>query len=106
MKPSHVLNKIEKNERICSLASALESPLMQNPLYLWIVSGQFLENNDIWNTYETITYVAKSFAKTDHYSICTIVDGKRIFMNKDFSKDEIKQLFPNLFKVTVQLVSL
>lgn len=41
MKPSHVLNKIGKNERICSLASALESPLMQNPLYMWVVSGNF-----------------------------------------------------------------
>ena len=106
MKTSNVLNKIGRNERECSLASALESPLMQNPLYLWVVPGQFLENTDIWNSYETITHVAKSFAKPDHYSICTIVDGKRIFMNKDFSKDEIKQLFPNLFKVTGQLVSL
>ena len=106
MKTSNVLNKIGKNERECSLASALESPLLQNPLYLWVVPGQFLENTDIWNSYETITYVAKSFAKPDHYSICTIVDGKRIFMNKDFSKAEIKQLFPNLFKVTGQLVSL
>lgn len=106
MKTSNVLNKIGRNERECTLASALESPLMQNPLYLWVVPGQFLENTDIWNSYETITYVAKSFAKPDHYSICTIVDGKRIFMNKDFSKDEIKQLFPNLFKVTGQLVSL
>lgn len=106
MKTSNVLNKIGRNERECSLASALESPLMQNPLYLWVVPGQFLENTDIWNSYETITYVAKSFAKPDHYSICTIVDGKRIFMNKDFSKAEIKQLFPNLFKVTGQLVSL
>lgn len=106
MKTSNVLNKIGRNERECSLASALESPLMQNPLYLWVVPGQFLENTDIWNSYETITYVAKSFAKPDHYSICTIVDGKRIFMNKDFSKDEIKQLFPNLFKVTGQLISL
>ena len=106
MKTSNVLNKIGRNERECSLASALESPLMQNPLYLWVVPGQFLENTDIWNSYETITYVAKSFAKPDHYSICTIVDGKRIFMNKDFSKDEIKQWFPNLFKVTGQLVSL
>lgn len=106
MKTSNVLNKIGRNERECSLASALESPLMQNPLYLWVVPGQFLENTDIWNSYETITYVAKSFAKPNHYSICTIVDGKRIFMNKDFSKDEIKQLFPNLFKVTGQLVSL
>lgn len=101
-----VLNKIGRNERECSLASALESPLLQNPLYLWVVPGQFLENTDIWNSYETITYVAKSFAKPDHYSICTIVDGKRIFMNKDFSKAEIKQLFPNLFKVTGQLISL
>ncbi len=106
MKTSNVLNKIGRNERECTLASALESPLMQNPLYLWVVPGQFLENTDIWNSYETITYVAKSFAKPDHYSICTIVDGKRIFMNKDFSKAEIKQLFPNLFKVTGQLVSL
>lgn len=107
MKTSNVLiNKIGRNERVCYLASALESPLMQNPLYLWVVPGQFLENTDIWNSYETITYVAKSFAKPDHYSICTIVDGKRIFMNKDFSKAEIKQLFPNLFKVTGQLISL
>lgn len=107
MKTSNVLiNKIGRNERECTLASALESPLLQNPLYLWVVPGQFLENTDIWNSYETITYVAKSFAKPDHYSICTIVDGKRIFMNKDFSKAEIKQLFPNLFKVTGQLISL
>jgi len=107
MKTSNVLiNKIRRNERECTLASALESPLLQNPLYLWVVPGQFLENTDIWNSYETITYVAKSFAKPDHYSICTIVDGKRIFMNKDFSKAEIKQLFPNLFKVTGQLISL
>ena len=73
-----ILYELHKNEIECTLSTALESPFMEDPLYLWIVSGQYLQNQTDFLKADALTYVAPSFNKKDRYSVCTS-SGKTFF---------------------------
>lgn len=97
-----VFRELKKNEIECSLQTALNNPLMQQFNYMWVVSGQYINNEPL---FDAITYVAKSFEE-DKYTICTIIDGKRTHLGKNFSPKELKEFFPTLFYIVGQLISI
>lgn len=99
---STVFHELRKNEIECSLQEAFNNPLMQRLNYMWIVSGQYISDEPI---NDAMTYVAKSF-EGNNYTICTIVDGKRLHLNRSFSQRELKEFFPTLFGLTGQLISI
>lgn len=106
MAKTTVLHELRKNERECTLSEALESSYMKDPLYVWIVYGQYIQSPSAYNLYNATTYVAKSFSSNTLYTVCTIINGKKIPIQKDFSKKELQQFFPKLFSLTGQLISL
>lgn len=101
-----VLYELHQNEIECTLSAALESPFMKDPLYLWIASGQYLQNQTDFLKADALTYVAPSFNEKGRYSVCTILNGKSIKIQKDFTKKELYDFFPKLFNLKGQLISL
>ena len=106
MAKTTVLHNLRSNEKTCTLSEALESSYMKDPLYVWLVYGQYIQEQSACNLYNATTYVAKSFTSNTLYTVCTIIDGKKIPIQKDFSKKELQQFFPKLFSLTGQLISL
>lgn len=100
------LNFLNSNEMESSLALALESPLMNDVFYMWIVNCQYVYEDPFGIYNNSLTYVAKSFNNPNLYTVGTIINGENHTIEKGFSKQELVELFPSLFKLTGQFISI
>lgn len=100
------LNQLRKGEMNAGLEKALDDSLLNDPLKMWVASGQLVFDDFVESYFNILTFVSVSLNNSSKFNVGVIADGQSFVHQKEFSYTEIKETFPHLFNFTGQIISL